>query len=348
MQLLSGQHCAELPASEHFQAGFTATMSHNRAFADAPSFAFSHLAPPKPLFFEAQKAATNTGKLPDALDAPRARFVNKSLPELNYYHDGPSEADPILLLHSINAAPSAFEMKPLFDHYRRDRRVYALELPGFGMSERSDRVYSPELYAEAIAAFLSEVVGKPADVIAYSLTSEFVARAALQAPQAFRRLVLLSPTGFSKRRLPSAKAGKRLHRVFSLPGFGQALYALVTTRPSVRYFMKLSFVTQPPEELIDYAYATAHQPGARHAPFYFLSGQLFTANPVEQLYAPLQLPVLVIHDRDANVSFDRLPEVTEHKPNWQVARVEPTLGMPQWEQPQKTIAVIDTFWQHQD
>ncbi|EIC22929.1 alpha/beta fold hydrolase [Thiorhodovibrio frisius] len=293
------------------------------------------------------KPARASSDLPDALDAPRARFTSHGLPELNYYVDGPSDAEPVLLLHSINAAPSAFEMKPLFDHYRANRRVYALELPGFGMSDRSDRIYSPELYADVISTFLTEVVRAPADVIAYSLSCEFAARAALQASAAFRCLVLLSPTGFSPRRLPSAKTGKLLHRLFSLPGLGSAVYALVTTRPSVRYFMKLSFVTTPPKELIDYAYATAHQPGARHAPFYFLSGQLFTHNPVEQLYGKLKQPVLVIHDRDANVSFDLLPALLERQSNWQLTRVEPTLGMPQWEQPQKTIAAIDAFWQHQ-
>lgn len=297
----------------------------------------------RPMFLKAQGKAARA--LPDALEAPRARFAGTGLPELNYYLDGPADAPPLLLVHSINAAPSAFEMKPLFDHYRATRRVYALELPGFGFSERGDRVYSPQLYADVIRAFLSEVAGARADVITYSLSCEFAARAALEAPEAFRRLVLLSPTGFSKRRLPSAATGKRLHRLFSLPGFGQALYALVTTRPSVRYFMNLSFVTKPPEALIDYAHATAHQPGARHAPFYFLSGQLFTADPVGELYTKLALPVLVIHDRDANVSFERLPEVTAGRDNWQTARVAPTLGMPQWEQPEATIAAIDAFWQ---
>lgn len=282
--------------------------------------------------------------LPEALDAPRQRFAGSGLPEVNYYVAGPQDADPLLLVHSINAAPSAFEMKPLFDHYRASRRVYALELPGFGFSDRRQRVYSPQLYADVIAQFAREILARPADIISFSLGCEFSARAARQAPEYFQRLVLLSPTGFSARRLPSAKAGKRLHRVFTLPLFGRALYRLVTVKPSIRYFLKQSFVTAPPEELIDYAYATSHQPGARHAPFYFLSGQLFTADAVATLYRPLAQPVLVIHDRDANVRFDRLPELLAQAPNWQATRVAPTLGVPQWEQPQGTIAAIEAFW----
>ncbi len=289
--------------------------------------------------------SANNKSLPAALDAPRHEFSPADLNKIAYYVDGPEDAAPLVLLHSINAAPSAFEMKPLFDHYRASRRVYVPELPGFGFSDRSDRPYSPELFAKAIEAFLTTIVQQPADIIAYSLTSEFVARAALAAPERFRTITLLSPTGFSQRRLPTGETGRKLHRVFTLPGFSQLLYNTVTTRPSIRYFLQRSYVTKPPQELIDYAYATSHQPGARHAPFYFLSGQLFTANATETLYGKLTSPTLVIYDRDANVSFDLLPDFVSAHPNWRTTRVEPTLGLPQWERPQQTIAAIDDFWQ---
>ncbi len=81
--------------------------------------------------------------LPPAVDAPRDTFSTMHLKEISYYADGPEGTRPLVLLHSINAAPSVFEMKPLFDHYRGTRRVYAMDLPGFGFSDRSDRKYSP-------------------------------------------------------------------------------------------------------------------------------------------------------------------------------------------------------------
>jgi pimeloyl-ACP methyl ester carboxylesterase len=107
--------------------------------------------------------------------------------------------------------------------------------------------------------------------------------------------------------------------------------------------MRKSYVGEPPEELIDYAYATSHQPGARHAPYYFLAGQLFTANAADIIYAKLKLPVLVLYDRDANVSFERLPEILSQHRNWQAVRIEPTLGIPQWERPTLSIQAIDSF-----
>lgn len=289
-------------------------------------------------------ATTGQVTLPPAVDARRDTFSTMHLKEISYYADGPEDTRPLVLLHSINAAPSVFEMKPLFEHYRGTRRVYAMDLPGFGFSDRSDRKYSPELYANAIAAFLTNIVKEPADVIAFSLSSEFAGRAALVAPERFNTLTLLSPTGFSNRRLPSGKTGRRLHRFFTLPGFGEGVYRLLTKRAGIRYFMRKSYVGEPPEEMIDYAYATSHQPGARHAPYYFLSGQLFTPNATEVIYGKLKLPVLVLYDRDANVSFDRLPMVVDKHPNWRAVRIEPTLGIPQWERPTLSTQAIDAFW----
>ncbi|MEA3641132.1 MAG: alpha/beta fold hydrolase [Lamprobacter sp.] len=285
--------------------------------------------------------------LPDALEATRDRFATAHLKEISYYVGGPEDGRPLVLLHSINAAPSAFEMKPLFDHYRATRRVFVPELPGFGFSDRSNRSYSPELYANAIVAFLTNVVQAPADVIAFSLSSEFAARAALSASERFLTLSLLSPTGFSARKLPSGSVGRAMHSVFTLPGLGQGLYQLLTKRPSIRYFLQRSYVGTPPEAMVDYAYATSQQPGARHAPYYFLAGQLFTRQATETLYAKLQLPVLVLYDRDANVGFELLPDLVASHSNWKAVRIEPTLGIPQWERTEDCTAALDAFWAEQ-
>ena len=102
-------------------------------------------------------------------------------------------------------------MKKLFEHYRGKRPVYALDLPGFGFSSRPDREYTPALFTEAVLKFLRTQVPEPADVVALSLGSEFAARAALEAPERFRSLTLISPTGLNTKREARAsdKAGKQ-------------------------------------------------------------------------------------------------------------------------------------------
>lgn len=71
-------------------------------------------------------------RLPEALDAPRREVRLPGVGLVSYYSAGPESAAPLLLVHSINAAPSAFEMRPLFEHYRAARPVYARTFRGSG------------------------------------------------------------------------------------------------------------------------------------------------------------------------------------------------------------------------
>ena len=106
---------------------------------------------------------------------------------------------PLLLVHSVNAAASAAEVRPLHEHYRESRTVYSIDLPGFGASERSDRVYTPRLMTDALLQLLDAICarghGDPVDALAVSTGCEFLARAASESPEGFRSLALVSPTG---------------------------------------------------------------------------------------------------------------------------------------------------------
>jgi pimeloyl-ACP methyl ester carboxylesterase len=289
-------------------------------------------------------AQTRGHSLPGAIDAPRHDFMSAQSGRIHYYADQSASGRPLVLIHSINAAPSAHEMKPLFERYRSQRPVYALDLPGFGHSDRAKRRYSPEFFAGAIAEFLEQVVKAPADLIAFSLGCEFAARATLMKPELVATLVLLSPTGFNVRGLPTGAAAERAYKFLSVPVINDGLYSLLTTRPSIRYFYGQAFVGDIPAELVDYAYATTHQPGAKYAPLYFLSGQLFTPKAGDTLYGKLTQPVLVIYDKDPNIDFQELPDFLSRHANWHAERVTPTCGLPQWEKPVETADTIDRFW----
>jgi pimeloyl-ACP methyl ester carboxylesterase len=104
-----------------------------------------------------------------------------------WYEDVRGEGVPLVLIHSVNAAASSYEMRPLFEHYRGRRPVYALDLPGFGKSERGRREYTPEVYGRALIDFVeTKTASRPADVVALSLSCEFAARAAVARPELFR------------------------------------------------------------------------------------------------------------------------------------------------------------------
>jgi pimeloyl-ACP methyl ester carboxylesterase len=289
--------------------------------------------------------------LPKAIPADRDVFFSDHAGKISYYVDREGSGRPLVLIHSVNAAASAYEMRPLFEHYRLQRPVFALDLPGYGFSERSPRIYTPQMFAEAILDLLTTQVGESADVMALSLGCEFAARAAATQPERFKSLTLISPSGFTSRdhgrasqRAGEAGGSDTFYNLISFGLWRRPFYDLIVTRRSIEYFLGQSFVGRIPAGMVDYAYATAHQPGAEYVPIHFLSGKLFTPNAVEALYQEVDIPVLVIYDQDAFVRFDQLPGLLQRKENWQAERIRPTLGLPHFEKLPEMTQTLEGFW----
>jgi pimeloyl-ACP methyl ester carboxylesterase len=279
-------------------------------------------------------------ELTHALGGERRTFPANGLP-LSYYVSGTGK--PLVLVHSINAAASAYEMKPIYEHFATNRRVFALDLPGFGFSPRHDLVYSPGLYTDAIVTFLHDEVSPehgPADVVALSLGAEFAARAASEAPNLFSSLTLIAPTGFGDG--GSSGGNDTLLRLLSVPFWSRPLFDLLTTRRSIRWFLNRAFANrQADENLASYAYLTAHQPGAHYAPYYFISGKLFSED-IEVVYNSLNIPVLVLYGKSRYASTRRL-SAYQDRSNWSLVKLERAGEMPHFEQPEMVLEVIEAF-----
>ena len=268
-----------------------------------------------------------------------------------YYVSGPHTATasravppranpPLVFIHSINAASSSAEMRPLFEHYAASRRVYSIDLPGFGFSDRRDMTYSPHLYRDTINQFVADVVGGPADAVALSLSAEFMAQAAGARPDLYRSLTLLSPTGMSQQR-ESVKPNEALYRFLRVPIWSRPLFDLITSRPSIRLFLGLSQRQGFDRDLGDYAYITSHQPGAEYAPFQFLANLLFTQD-IFNTYYSLDKPVLVLYGRGPNTRVDRVDEL-RRRPNWQIHQMKGSGELVHFDNPDGVIVRIDEF-----
>ena len=256
---------------------------------------------------------------------------------------------PLLLIHSINAAGSAYEIKPIYEHYSKSRPVYAIELPGFGHSSRSKRQYTIRMMTDAVHAAVGEIQkvhgDAPIDALALSLGCEFLARAADETPKAFRSLALISPTGFdgrSVRWVRGSRAIPWLHAVFEVPLWSEKFFHLLTTRAVISWFLKKTFGTPNFDQgLLDYDYLTTHQPGAQHAPYYFVSGYLFSQD-VLRIYQDLAMPAWLSHGVRGDFVDYKRKDTVEGKPNWTVTIFQ-TGAMPHFEVPDEFIRSYDEF-----
>lgn len=285
--------------------------------------------------------------LPPAIGVERRSIDTDAAGRIGYYVSEKGEGRPLVLIHSVNAAASSYEMMPIFERYHGIRPVFAIDLPGFGISERRDVNYTPDFFAEAIHYALRDIAlaRAPVDLVALSLSSEFAALAALRTPDLVNSLTLISPTGFATS--DEQRQDKRVDATLSalkFPLWSQGIFDALVARPSLQYFLQKSFEGSVDQGLLDYAYESAHQPGARHAPLAFLSGKLFTPEVRERVYARLRLPVAVLFDRDGYTSFEALPDFAAKHSNWRSVRIVGTRGLPHFEQPIETSDALDGFW----
>jgi len=303
---------------------------------------------------------TREKPLPDLLSGERREIRDPRAGRISYYVDGPaperaagkaSQEPPLLLIHSVNAAASAHEIKPLFDACKSTRRTYAIDLPGYGHSDRSKRPYRQPLMVAAIHAVVSEMQAengaRAVDTLAVSLSCEFLAKAALEAEDSIRSVGLISPTGFSRntttRGPPETDRGSpAVYRLLSAPILGRLLFRLLTSPPSVRFFLRKTWGSkQIDEEMFRNCCRMTRAPGAHWAPFHFLSGYLSSAD-IRTIYEDLAQPVWMAHGTRGDFTDFSRAQAFAHKPNWRVTRFQ-TGALAYFEVPEAFLDCYEDF-----
>lgn len=292
--------------------------------------------------------------LPSALPGERIEF-DCIAGRVSYYRIAPdvgaNPAPPMLLIHSMNASGSAAEMRPLYEHYGKSRSVYAVDLPGFGFSERSDRAYLPRLMTGAVHALVARIRTEhnaaQVDALGLSLGCEFLARGAQESPADYRSVALVSPTGFNgkKPRLGPAESlvgSYRALRVLAWPRWSDGLFRQLTRPGVVRFFLEKTWGSkQIDETLFQYDIATTRMPGAKHAPLYFLSALLFSAD-IMRVYDALKMRTWLVHGVRGDFVDYRLKSRFTNAANWEVD-VMTTGAIPYFELPDDFFARYDRF-----
>jgi pimeloyl-ACP methyl ester carboxylesterase len=288
--------------------------------------------------------ASGASALPPALGGERFVFGG-----VNCYVKG--NGPPLVLVHSINAAPSAAEVRPIYEHCSAKHTVFAVDLPGFGLSDRLDRRYDPRLMTDALHALAEQVRSRcgavPIDALAASLGCEFLARAAVEQPRQWGRLAFVSPTGMNgtkPRRGPSGstRAMPWLYALLADKPWSAALYRSLTRPAVIRYFLRRTWGRASIDETLwRYDVLTARQPGARFAPLHFLSGALFS-NDIHSIYEALSQPVWMSHGKRGDFKDFGAKRLVHDRGNWRTT-VYPTGALPYFEVPSTFLLDLDMF-----
>ena len=139
---------------------------------------------------------------------------------------GTESQTPFLLLHG--AGSSLEQWRENLTALAQERPVYALDLLGFGKSEKAAIELNTDLWVEQTAAFCQTFLRQPAMVMGHSLGALVALQLTTSHPETVSRLIMLTlPAARQELTGKAAKYGAVVERWFASPLLIRPLFRLV-------------------------------------------------------------------------------------------------------------------------
>lgn len=254
---------------------------------------------------------------------------------------------PLVFVHGISAGVSSFMWRKNFDELAEDFRVYALDLLGFGFSDKPAAApYSADLFVDLISDFVRDIVGPPVNLIASSLGAAYSVRLADEHPELVNSLILNSSAGYDTLNNRPGMAGLAFYGLLQSPVLGTSFYNVMASERSIRDYARKHLFYDPrriTDRLVANLYASSHLPGAQHAIAAYLSGYLNI--DTRAAFARLNQPtILVCGKQDLTTPLGSALSLAQMNPRTRVEVFDYCRMLPEQEHPEKfNLLVRDSF-----
>mgnify|MGYP001306832235 CR=1 FL=1 len=198
------------------------------------------------------------------------------------------EKPTVVLVHGFASAIEAWS--PVIPVLSKTHRVVALDLKGFGWTDRPEGDYSPETQARIVLKLVELRGVQKTALVAHSWGSSVALAAALAAPERFTKLALYDAWVYEEQ-LPTFFHWARAE------GVGEMLFGLyykqrADERMSLAFYDK-RYVT---ESLVEEVDAALDRPGTVAAALAAVRGQRYAE--IEAKYRTIDKPVLLLWGRE--------------------------------------------------
>jgi pimeloyl-ACP methyl ester carboxylesterase len=186
------------------------------------------------------------------------------------------EGKPVLLLHGIYPGASSLEWRHVVPALAQRYSVIAVDLLGFGHSDRPAARYTPGLYQALFGDLLARVVHEPCALVASGLSAAQLVALAGRDPRHIASMALVAPTGVAYMRDPAPSASATTRLLLGAPIVGKTVYNRLTSPTKLRRHLENVYVDDRmvTPALVQHYVRMARQPGGKHAIAALLSGKL--------------------------------------------------------------------------
>jgi pimeloyl-ACP methyl ester carboxylesterase len=283
------------------------------------------------------------------------RSINTFLGDMVYYtavgepwdKDVSEKTDNTLIfLHAFGGGSSAYEWSKVYPAFAAEYRILAPDLIGWGRSNHPSKNYQIEEYIKIIQEFIEKTCDRPVTVIASGLTAAFTIRAAINRPELFKSLILVTPAGLAE--FGSDYSESISAKVVKIPFLNQVLYNTgVASGLGVRSYLEqrqFAHAERVYPEIVEAYLESAQQQNAEYAALSFVSGDL--SFDLAEYINQLAIPTAIIWGKESEFTG---PEIGRRLAEMNPAAIRifyhlDDVGFtPQLELPSVTIGLIRKF-----
>ena len=133
----------------------------------------------------------------------KEKFVQVGANKIRYLEGGGSDGN-VLLIHGLGA--SAERWAHVIPYLSKKYHVIAVDLIGYGFSDKPSVDYTPAFFSQFIFDFLNTLGIAKTSMIGSSLGGQIVAECAITQSRVIEKIVLVSPSGIMKQSTPTFDA----------------------------------------------------------------------------------------------------------------------------------------------
>jgi len=250
---------------------------------------------------------------------------------------------PILFIHGLSGQwQNWLENIP---HFAEQRRVVAVDLPGFGLSDMPAEKLSIELYGRVVAELCERLDLSPAVVVGNSMGGFVAAELAITHPESVERLMLLSSAGVSQMDVAKSPVMAMAKAAALLATSNVAQMKLVARRAKARHWVLGLVARYPgrlkPDLMFEGMMKGANKPGFEDALRACLSYDFRERLP------QIGCPTLVAWgEKDAIIPVRDADKFVELIPGSRKVIFEDTGHVPMLERPRTFNACLEEFLEH--
>lgn len=268
------------------------------------------------------------------------RFVR--LGKLDTFAIALGSGPDIILLHGVPS--SAYTWRFVIEPLAADFRVHALDLPGFGFSDKPPGgLYTPTWWAKVVSDYMDAEGVEKAVIVGNSTGGEIATEMAVLFPDKTDRLVLLAPSGLPADNPEEVPIGIRIAR---WPVVGPLLSSL-PIRPIFASGLRDAFYD--PSKLseidIDESYSTLRTKNGMVA-FFKRMGEPASSARADMLRLVRAPTLIIVGDTDRLLSPSVSRRLHEVIPGSELVEWERTGHLPQEEHPERLVEAISKFASH--